>query len=412
MSLSNSAKAAPVTLSERIVSLDILRGFALLGILIMNIQSYSMIGAAYFNPSIYGDLSGLNRWVWILGHIFADTKFITIFSILFGAGILLMTGKIEAQTGKSAGIHYRRTFWLLVIGLLHAYLLWYGDILVTYALCAFGIFLFRKVRPGRQFIIGLFFVLIPFFLYILFGWSMQFWPEDAVTNATVYFAPNIDYINSELAAYRGNWLEQMEFRVPGSAAMQSFVFLIFLGWRAGGMMLIGMALYKWGVLIAEKKSKFYYSLMGICFAVGFPVVIFGITQNFARNWAFEYSMYFGPLYNYIGSILIAIGYICIIMLISKSSLSQKITRPFAAVGRTALSNYLLQTLICITIFYGHGFGLFGEVERTGQIVIVFTIWAFQLIVSPLWLKHFKFGPAEWLWRSLTYWKLQPLRIVK
>ncbi len=127
-----------------------------------------MIGAAYSNPTMYGDLTGLNKWVWILSHVFADMKFISIFSMLFGAGILLMTRKAEERTGKSARHHYRRTFWLLVIGLIHAYLLRYGDILVTYAICGLGIYLLRKVRPGRQFTIGLIFVLIPFVLYLFF----------------------------------------------------------------------------------------------------------------------------------------------------------------------------------------------------------------------------------------------------
>ena len=136
---------SPVSSSDRIVSLDVLRGFAVLGILIMNIQSYSMIGAAYLNPNAFGDLTGLNKWVWILSHIFADSKFITIFSILFGAGIVLFTNKAAEKGRSAAGLHYRRTFWLFVIGLMHAYLLWYGDILVIYALCALFVFLFRRL---------------------------------------------------------------------------------------------------------------------------------------------------------------------------------------------------------------------------------------------------------------------------
>lgn len=131
--MSTNLTYGPVAPSERIVSLDVLRGFAVLGILIMNIQSYAMPGAAYFNPMAYGDLTGLNKWVWILSHIFADQKFMTLFSILFGAGIVLMTGKVEARGQRSAGLHYRRTFWLFIIGMMHAYLLWHGDILVTYA---------------------------------------------------------------------------------------------------------------------------------------------------------------------------------------------------------------------------------------------------------------------------------------
>ena len=124
----------PTVQQERIQSLDVLRGFAILGILIMNVQSFAMPGAAYLNPMAYGDLTGPNKWVWILSHLFADQKFMTIFSILFGAGVVLFSESAEKKLGKSAGLHYRRTFWLLLIGLFHAHIIWYGDILVSYAL--------------------------------------------------------------------------------------------------------------------------------------------------------------------------------------------------------------------------------------------------------------------------------------
>ena len=123
----------PTQVHERIQSLDIIRGIAILGILIMNIQSFSMPGSAYSNPMAFGDLNGVNKWVWVISHVFADMKFMNIFSILFGAGIILVTSKSEIKTGKSAVLHYKRTIWLLIIGLFHAHLIWYGDILVIYA---------------------------------------------------------------------------------------------------------------------------------------------------------------------------------------------------------------------------------------------------------------------------------------
>jgi uncharacterized protein len=153
MSLSKISQ--PIRPSQRIVALDALRGFAILGILIMNIQSFAMIEAAYFNPTAYGDLTGLNKWVWILSHMLADQKFMTIFSMLFGAGIILFTTRAEAKGRSALKLHYRRTFWLLVIGLLHAYLLWTGDILVPYALCALVVVLFRKWSPTMLAIVGL-----------------------------------------------------------------------------------------------------------------------------------------------------------------------------------------------------------------------------------------------------------------
>ena len=156
-----TAKSTPVTASERIQSLDLLRGFAVLGILIMNIQSFAMIQAAYINPTAYGDLTGINKLVWILSHLFADQKFMSIFSILFGAGVLLFTMRAEDKGFRSGRLHYRRSLWLILIGMVHAYLLWYGDILVTYGLCALLAYVFRKVRPKRLLITALAIIAVP-----------------------------------------------------------------------------------------------------------------------------------------------------------------------------------------------------------------------------------------------------------
>lgn len=398
----------PTSATERILSLDVLRGFAVLGILIMNIQNFSMIEAAYLNPLAYGDLTGINQWTWILSHIFGDQKFMTIFSILFGAGIVLFTNRADAKGRNVASLHYRRTLWLFVIGMMHAYLLWHGDILVSYSLCALLVFLFRKSAPKKLLIIGMIFISLSSILYLLFGWSMQFWPPDAIEGNMAGWMPGAEMIEKELTAMQGSWLEQMPHRVISSLKFQTFIFLIWTGWRAGGLMLVGMALFKWGVLTAQRSNRFYRIAMIVGFGIGLPMVSFGVDQNFAADWAMEFSMFFGWQYNYWGSLLFSLGYIGLVMLICKAESLQKITRPFAAVGRMAFSNYLLQTVICTTIFYGHGLGLFGKAERWQQVLIMAGIWIVQLMISPIWLRYFRFGPMEWLWRSLTYWKVQPM----
>lgn len=399
----------PVTVKERILSLDVLRGFAILGILIMNIQSYTMIQAAYLNPAAYGDLSGINKWVWIFSHILADQKFMTIFSLLFGAGIILMTSRAEAIKRKSGRLHYRRTFWLLIIGLMHAYLLWAGDILVPYAFCALLAFLFRRFKPRNLIIFGLILILVSSLIYLSFGLTMPQWPPEARTNTMQNWKPSPEKVTAEVEAYRGGWLEQMTHRIPTSLAFQTFVFLIWTGWRAGGLMLIGMALFKWGIITGERSKNFYLGQLFLCLPVGWTLVITGIIQNFAHDWTLEYSMFLGSQFNYWGSILISLGYIAVIMLICQSQRFTRFLQSLAAVGRMALSNYLLQTVICTTIFYGHGLGLFGRLERKEQILIILAVWTFQLVISPIWLKIFRFGPAEWIWRSLTYLKLQPIK---
>ena len=404
--------AVPTKPSERIIALDALRGFAILGILIMNIQSFAMIFAAYQNPAAYGDLTGLNKMVWIFSHVFFDLKFMAMFAMMFGAGIILITQSAERKGVSPARLHYKRNFWLLIFGLVHAYLLWVGDILTVYALCGFIVYIFRKRSPRTLIIVGIILFTIPSLIQMAGQASIAFAPPEAVAEMTAGWQPTAEMVADEIAAYQGGWLEQMQYRIPQSLEMHTFVLFVYMFWRVSGLMLFGMALFKLGVLTAERSKQFYTRLMVIGFTIGFPIVIYGVVQNFANNWEDTYSMFAGSQFNYWGSIFVSLGYIGMIMLIAKSEWIPSLVNRFAAVGRMALTNYFLQTIICITIFYGHGLGLFGQMERTGQVLVVLAVWAFQLIISPIWLKHYRFGPLEWFWRSLTYWKLQPMKKVQ
>jgi uncharacterized protein len=401
---------APTAPSERIRSLDVLRGIAVLGILVMNIQSFSMVQAAYINPTASGDLTGLNKWVWILSHVFACEKFMTIFSVLFGAGILLLARRMESKGLSAAGVHYRRTFWLIVIGLIHAYWLWYGDILFTYGVSALLVYLFRKASPRKLLVAGLIVLAVPSLLYLMFGLSIPYWPPEVVESNMATWSPGPEAVAAEVAAYRGGWIKQMDARVPASIFHQTFLILIYYGWRVVGLMMAGMALFKWGVLSAERSNRFYRWAAVVGLGVGLPIVAAGVAVNFAKGWRMEFSMFNGWQFNYWGSLAVAFGYIGLVMLLCRSDLWSGLKGLFADVGRMAFSNYLLQTLICTTLFYGHGFGLFGRVERTGQILIVVAIWVAVLFFSRLWLRSFRFGPVEWLWRSLTYRRRQPFRL--
>ncbi|MEM7799381.1 MAG: DUF418 domain-containing protein [Chloroflexota bacterium] len=400
-------KNQPTQPKERIIALDFLRGFALLGILLMNIQGFAMPKAAYFNPTAYGDLSGINYWVYTLSHVLADSKFMTIFSILYGAGIILITQKLEERGERSAGLHYRRTFWLLVIGLAHAYLMWYGDILVAYALVAFVVFFFRKLSPRWLIIWGIVILGLGSGLSLFTGSGLSFFPPEVRADLQADWAPSAEAMAEEIRLYQGGWLSNMAHRVPASIEMQTTAFFFWGMWRAGGLMLIGMALFKLGVLTARRSTTFYRNMLIIGFLVGLPLVIYGLTSSFASGWSLEYARFVGNQFNYWGSLGVSLAYIAAVMLIAKSGIGQGLVARFAAVGRTALSNYLLQTVLSTLIFYGIGLGFFGEVERIGQFLIVLGIWAFQLIVSPIWLRYYRFGPVEWVWRSLTYGKPQP-----
>jgi uncharacterized protein len=223
------------------------------------------------------------------------------------------------------------------------------------------------------------------------------------------FQPGEEAIAQEIAAYQGGWWGQMVHRVPAALGFQTSAFLLMILWRTSGLMLIGMALFKWEILTAKASKKLYWNFLIIGTGIGLVLVFGGWFANFQHNWDFEYSMFRGQHFNYWGSLFLSAGYLGGIMLICRSGKFSFLTRPLAAVGRMAFTNYIMQTIICIFLFYGYGFGLFGKVDRIWQLLIVVIIYVFQLWISQLWLKHFRFGPLEWLWRSLTYGKMQKLR---
>lgn len=391
---------------SRIHAIDLLRGIAVLGILIMNIQSFSMPSAAYTNPLAYGDMSGINKYIWIFSHLFADQKFMAIFSMLFGASMLLILEKASQKNQNAKNIHFRRNFILLIIGLVHAHLFWYGDILFSYALSAFLLYFFRDLSPKNLMLCGFSFLMIPLLLNLWLAYTLPTWPKEIMMEMKADWLPSDSSLNDEIKAMKGNLSEQITFNSAIASVMETLVFLIYFFWRSIGMMLLGMALYKWGILTAKRSIK-YYLMSGVAtLLLGCSLVIVGIQYNFSNDWALETSMFQGSLYNYIGSILISYSYVCFVMIFSLSNSFKAIKQNLIAVGRTAFTNYIAQTIICVFIFHGIGLGWFGALERVHQFLIVLMIWFLQILISRLWLSYFYQGPMEWLWRSLTYGKIQ------
>ena len=403
-----STSPAPVTGGERIVAIDVLRGFAVLGILVMNVQSYSMVSAAYQNPLANEKLAGAGLWVWFVAHVFFDTKFISIFSTLFGAGMALMAERAGARGATGASVHYRRQFWLLLLGLAHAHLIWYGDILAPYALCGFLLYSLRNLRPKRLLIGGFAMTAVTPALFLLSALSIPSMPAETRDELAGGWAPAAAEIEAEIATYQADWLTQLPERSADALDLETFVFLLVFLWRCGGFMLVGMGLYKLGALSARRPPAFYRRMASAGLSLGLPVVVLGVLYNTRHEFAFEYSMFQGQVFNFVGSVGVALGYIALVMLAVQSGWLPRLQRRLAAAGRMALSNYIGQSVICTLIFYGHGLGLFEQTGRLGQLAIVVAIWALQLIWSPWWLARFRFGPLEWLWRSLTYMKLQPM----
>ena len=403
-------KAAPVRAGERIAAIDVLRGFAVLGILAMNVQSYSMVSAAYLNPAANDKLAGAGFPVWVLTHVFFDTKFMSIFSMLFGAGMALMAERAASRGASATGVHYRRQFWLLVLGLAHAHLIWYGDILVPYALCGFLLYSLRGLKPRKLIVAGFAMTAVTPFLFLLTASSIPSMPADVRAGLEVGWAPAASEVEAEIATYQSGWLTQMPERSAAALSLETAVFLLLFLWRSGGLMLVGMGLYKLGVLSARSSPRFYRRLATAGFGLGLPIVILGIVYNMSHDFAFEHSMFQGTVFNYVGSLGVFLGYVALVMLAVRNGWLPGLQRRLQAAGRMAFTNYITQSVICTLIFYGHGLGLFEQTGRLSQIAMVVTIWVLQLIWSPWWLARFRFGPLEWLWRSLTYMKLQPMTV--
>ncbi|QDT09250.1 hypothetical protein K239x_11950 [Planctomycetes bacterium K23_9] len=375
----------------------------------MNIQAFSMIGAAYLNPvatpELAAQMTGLNYVVWYIGHVFFDAKFMSQFSILFGAGILLMAQRCEATGRSPAGVHYRRLLGLLVFGLIHAYFFWSGDILVTYALCGAVLYPFWRCRNRVRLATAGCLFLMGSLIISLTGLSMPYWPEsELISMKQEMWQPSTEMVDAEIEAYSGPWWNQFLDRARMTFEFQIVGIPMLLFWQVTALMLIGMTLLETGVLTGKLSKRLYAIITLLGFGVGLPLVIWGLHQNESHDWDMQYSILLGTQFNYFGSLLMAMGYIGFWGLILKSATGQKLGRLLAPVGRMALTNYLMQTLICTTIFYGHGFGYFMSIQRSGQALIVVAIWCFQIVFSHCWLQRHRFGPAESVWRVMTYGK--------
>jgi len=216
-------------------------------------------------------------------------------------------------------------------------------------------------------------------------------------------------VAAQIAAYRGGWLAQMPQRALESFESQTSGLFFLTLWRAGGLMLVGMALYKWGLITGSLSRRLYRNLAVAGALFGFPLIAYGVHWNFAENWSGRYSFFIGSQFNYWGSLGVSLCWICLLMIASKSAAWSGVVRWLAPAGRMAFSNYILETVLCTLLFYGHGFGWFARVNRVEEAIVVVAVWIVVLVFSRLWMRRFYFGPLEWLWRSLTYQTREPFQ---
>jgi uncharacterized protein len=402
-------QSAPVASSQRLETLDVLRGFALLGILAMNIRIMAGPFGAYMYPLAMFEYTGAHRAAYLFTATFFDLKMMGLFSMLFGVSVLLYAAKSSAADRALRGLWFRRMFWLLVIGLVHAYLIWNGDILVPYALC--GILLLwwlRRLSATALFAASLVVLLIGAGLTVghWFGWASM--SEEDRAQELAMMMPTQAQTDEQLAAMFGSYLDVVAYRAPTVLLFQTFIFATFFLWRCSGMMLLGMALYKWGFLDGRRDAGTYAMTAAICLPVGLGLSWYGAMELDRARFAMPERILL-DLWNYAGAVFASVGYAAALIYAVKRHALGALRRRLAAVGQMALSNYLFHSVVTSIIFLGWGLGFAGRLDYAGQLFVVAVIWVVQLALSPIWLAQYRFGPAEWLWRSLTYWKRQPMR---
>jgi uncharacterized protein len=427
----------PVRAEERISSVDVLRGFSLLGILLLNIVSFGLPFAAYSNPSVYGGADGANLTFWLADQVLFEGKMRAIFSMLFGASVIILTSRAERRGAgiELADVYYRRTLWLIVIGVVHGYLIWYGDILFAYAVVGLLLFPFRKLSGRALVMIGagiLLFHSVQGFAGMFYFRDMQKKIAEITALETAGKAlteeqkttreewekmrkmvkPDQKDIDKEIAAMRGGYLANLKHRAPVTAMFQTEMFFQFLIWDVAGMLIIGMGLMKLGVFDASRSYKFYAWMAAIGYGIGIP-----LNWIMASLWiksGFDFIAGFGYMMapSDLGRFTVAAGHVAVVVMLVKAGALGWVTKPLANIGRMALSNYLLTSVLCTAFFYGFGFGMFAKLQRAQLLYVLATMWTVNLVFSAVWMRYYRFGPAEWLWRSLTYCKKQPMRIVQ
>jgi uncharacterized protein len=435
----------PVAVKERIFSLDVIRGAALLGILAVNIDNFAAPEAWHDIPigtpivAFPGPHAPLHLIILMLKWTFFEGKMNFLFCMLFGAAVVLMTTRAQQRGAgqQIADIYLRRNLWLALFGLLHGLFIWSGDVLFQYGLV--GVLILypcRKLKAATLFITGTC-ISVPVVTIALFFWlgatndfnlSRQAAVADARERAGQPLTP-------EQTQARRDWTARVESQKVTRQSIDSSMAVVhepylagvlgrvgnYLGPRAAlthftfglvtlGAMLIGMALFKSGFLTAEKSYATYIWTAALGFLVATPLYIIGIWKAYTNGFSVLSLDQWLALPYYLNREAGGLAVLSTILLVVKSGVFRTFQSMLAAVGRTALSNYLLTSILCQFLFLWGPLKLYGKLDYCEYNYVVLAIWMINLIGSTLWLRAFRFGPTEWVWRSLTYQKLQPMRI--
>jgi uncharacterized protein len=429
--------ATPVSQQERIVILDSLRGIAILGILLMNIPGFALPDPVLHDPSVLNEWGTINFKTWYFIDWFMEGSQRALFSMLFGAGIILF---ISRQEKKAEGLYpadyfFRRQLWLLVFGLFNAFvLLWFWDILFHYACIGMIAFAFRRLSP-KALIIGAVICLLlqtarenvdayrdrkvitKGEMIAKMDTTVTKLTDDqkedlgAMTGMTEKSSPEakIKKMNKSLSSVRGSYGGFYEYQ--SGRSLEGELYYTYFGiWDILLFMLLGMAFFKSGVLTGQASSKVYWGLFIGGLGIGLVLSYFRLQPliDYKFNW-FNYIKNSSFEFYELSRTFRAVGIFGLIMLQYKSGWFKWLFALMRPVGQMAFTNYLMQSLLVGLFFYGIGLGYFGKLQRHEIYYVVAATWVLQIIWSHIWLHFFRFGPLEWAWRSLTYWKKQPMR---
>lgn len=403
---------------ERLITLDALRGLAVMGILAMNIVAFAMPEMAYVTPAIHGGETQADIAGWALGFILFDGKMRGLFSILFGASMLLIIDRAKATGQNPATVHYRRMAWLAVFGFCHYLFIWWGDILFLYAAAGCAAFRFREWEARRliKWAIALFTLGVAI-MTILFGTQLFAARADAATapaelaeagrEIRAEYAKMNDGAADELALYRGGYGPILAERLDKADSPIILVITNFL--ETLPLMMIGMALFRNGFLTGTWASAAYRRIALRWLPPGLLLTLLVAWVQWRAGFDTLVSISAMLAWAQPGRLMMTIGYAALFVLLIQRHAGSAWTLRVAAAGRAAFSNYIGTSIVMTTIFYGYGLGLFGSVDRMTLYLFVIGGAAAMLLWSKPWLDHFRYGPLEWLWRSLARGALQPMR---
>lgn len=405
--------------SARLITLDALRGFAVMGILAMNIVAFAMPEMAYVSPRAYGGDTATDIAAWAFGFILFDGKMRGLFSILFGASMLLIVDRAEAGGQNPASVHYRRMAWLALFGLCHFYFIWWGDILFLYAAIGCLAFRFRRWDPRRlvKWALGLFTlgVVLTSLFYgaqlVVAGAADD--PSSPMAEAGQAlrdeYALIDDGIAYELELFRGPYLPILQDRFDNAADPLVMVLMSFF--ETLPLMMLGMALYRNGFLTGSWSSGEYRRMAMRWLPPGLALTLTVAWLQWRADFDYIVAINAFLAWAAPGRLMMTIAYAALLVLLVRAAANSAWLARVAAAGRAAFSNYLGTSIVMTTVFYGYGLGLFGDVGRWSLYLVCVAMWAVMLLWSKPWLDRYHYGPLEWLWRSLARGRLQPMRKV-